>query len=79
MIFNLGCEGGSTSDTEKPDVEQDDTIDSRVSVSLATPTGELLRPDATDASALATLLRAETNESTDRQRERRFACPFCGK
>ncbi|CAG9769372.1 unnamed protein product [Ceutorhynchus assimilis] len=74
-----GCEGGSTSDTEKPDVEQDDTIDSRVSNSLATPASDVSRADPSDASALATLLRAETNESADRQRERRFACPFCGK
>ncbi|XP_050308896.1 zinc finger protein 358-like isoform X2 [Anthonomus grandis grandis] len=74
-----GCEGGSTSDIEKPDVEQDDTIDSRVSVSLATPANELHRADPSDVSALATLLRTENTESADRQRERRFACPFCGK
>ncbi|XP_076251542.1 uncharacterized protein LOC143190838 isoform X4 [Rhynchophorus ferrugineus] len=74
-----GCEGASTMETEKPDVEQDDTIDSRVSGSLPTPAAELLRSDGTDAAALATLLRAEPNDSTDRQRERRFACPFCGK
>ncbi|XP_030760952.1 zinc finger protein 629-like [Sitophilus oryzae] len=74
-----GCEGGSTMDTDKQEAEQDDTIDSRVSASLSTSTSELLRADGTDAAALATLLRAEANDSSDRQRERRFACPFCGK
>ncbi|XP_048516829.1 zinc finger and SCAN domain-containing protein 10 isoform X2 [Dendroctonus ponderosae] len=71
-----GCEA---EDPEKADVDQDDTIDSRVSGNLANATSELLRAEATEASALATLLRAETNETAERQRERRFACPFCGK
>lgn len=68
---------GSASDQEKPDVEQDDTIDSRVSGSAATPVTE--RPEGADASALASLLRSEVSDTPDRQRERRFACPFCGK
>lgn len=68
---------GSASDQEKPDVEQDDTIDSRVSGSAATPVTK--RPEGADASALASLLRSEVSDTPDRQRERRFACPFCGK
>lgn len=58
-------------------MEQDDTIDSRVSGSAATPVTE--RPESADASALASLLRSEVSDTPDRQRERRFACPFCGK
>ncbi|XP_060523987.1 protein bric-a-brac 1-like isoform X2 [Cylas formicarius] len=72
-----GCEGGTSSDAERTEAEQDDTIDSRVGLPAAT--GNLLRRTTGDAGMLSTLMRTDNADTSDRQRERRFACPFCGK
>ncbi|KAF2893029.1 hypothetical protein ILUMI_13141 [Ignelater luminosus] len=67
---------GASSDIEKTEVEQDDTIDSVVS-SLVIPSGSAANNVRNSQEAsLLNLLRADTIEH---QRERRFACPFCGK
>lgn len=66
---------GTSSDAEKTEAEQDDTIDS-----MALPfqghssSSDLVR--SVHDSPLMNFLRAD---SVERQRERRFACPFCGK
>lgn len=70
--------GGTSSDAEKTEAEQDDTIDSMAAFSFpntTTPTSDLLMRSAHENSII-NFLRADTAE---RQRERRFACPFCGK
>ncbi|XP_057662684.1 zinc finger and BTB domain-containing protein 17-like isoform X1 [Diorhabda carinulata] len=66
---------GTSSDAEKNEAEQDDTIDS-IAFSCQGTSGyptDLLR---TSESSIINFLRAE---SIEKQRERRFACPFCGK
>ncbi|KAF5294293.1 hypothetical protein FQA39_LY13437 [Lamprigera yunnana] len=63
-------------DVEKTEVEQDDTIDSMVS-SLAVPSGS--SADIVNNSQDASLLSLLRTNTLDLQRERRFACPFCGK
>ncbi|XP_031332306.1 zinc finger protein 135-like isoform X1 [Photinus pyralis] len=67
---------GMSSDLEKTEVEQDDTIDSVVS-SLAVPSGSAV--DAVNNTQDASLLSLLRSDAADHQRERRFACPFCGK
>nr|XP_023019928.1 zinc finger and SCAN domain-containing protein 12-like [Leptinotarsa decemlineata] len=67
---------GTSSDAEKTEAEQDDTIDSIAYSFQGNPStcaSELLR---TSESSIINFLRAD---SAERQRERRFACPFCGK
>lgn len=65
-----------SSDVEKAEVEQDDTIDSMAfSLTAAGSSGAESFRNAQEASIIS-FLRADAAE---RQRERRFACPFCGK
>ncbi|XP_017786532.1 PREDICTED: zinc finger and BTB domain-containing protein 49-like [Nicrophorus vespilloides] len=68
---NIEVAEGSTDD--KIEVEQDDTIDS-FSIAAAASSSEAFR-HAQEASIIS-FLKADAAE---RQRERRFACPFCGK
>ncbi|XP_071055551.1 zinc finger protein 284-like [Onthophagus taurus] len=78
---NDATQEANSSDVDKndPDQDQDDTIDSMVGFprptsSTASSTSEAYR-NAQEASIIS-FLRADAAE---RQRERRFACPFCGK
>lgn len=67
---------GTSSDAEKTEAEQDDTIDSMAfSYQGATTSNADLLRNAQESSII-NFLRAD---SAERQRERRFACPFCGK
>ncbi|XP_044262729.1 zinc finger protein 354A-like [Tribolium madens] len=67
---------GASSDAEKPDADQDDTIDSMaVSYPVSSGTGLDILRSSHDPSIIS-FLRADAAE---KQRERRFACPFCGK
>lgn len=65
---------GVSSDADKTEAEQDDTIDSLSLNAAGTSSSDALR-NAQEASIIS-YLRADAAE---RQRERRFACPFCGK
>lgn len=65
-----------SSDVDKAEAEQDDTIDSMAfSLTTAGSSASETFRNAQEASILS-FLRADAAE---RQRERRFACPFCGK
>lgn len=65
----------ASSDADKTEAEQDDTIDSMAfNLATAGSSSEAFR-NAQEASIIS-FLRADAAE---RQRERRFACPFCGK
>lgn len=67
---------GAASDSEKLEADQDDTIDSMgFSLAASSSTASEAFKTAHEASILS-FLRADAAE---RQRERRFACPFCGK
>ncbi|KAJ3619579.1 hypothetical protein MTP99_005250 [Tenebrio molitor] len=75
--LNDDCAGeGASSDAEKTEADQDDTIDS-MALSFPVSSGaslDILR-GGHDSSIIG-FLRADAAE---KQRERRFACPFCGK
>lgn len=62
-------------EVEKPEAEQDDTIDS-LALNFPVTNNSNLDILRTDSSSIISFLRADAAE---KQRERRFACPFCGK
>lgn len=59
----------------KDNIDQDDTIDS-IGFSLSTPAGS---SESCSTSQEASILNFLRMDAAERQRERRFACPFCGK
>jgi DNA-directed RNA polymerase subunit RPC12/RpoP len=74
--FRFVAGEGASSDAEKTEADQDDTIDS-MALSFPVSSGaslDILR-GGHDSSIIG-FLRADAAE---KQRERRFACPFCGK
>ncbi|CAH1155253.1 unnamed protein product [Phaedon cochleariae] len=80
MADEMAAEGTSSDAEKTEEADQDDTIDS---LAFPFPSNSSNCPQnltnsvAGEASSVLNLLRGDS--SADRQRERRFACPFCGK
>ncbi|KAK6628173.1 hypothetical protein RUM43_001985 [Polyplax serrata] len=67
--------GKSAKDHRVSDSEQDETIDTLAPCPI-TGNSEVIRCQQESSSPLVNLLRMDPS---DRQRENRFSCPFCGK
>ncbi|KAL3280339.1 hypothetical protein HHI36_017828 [Cryptolaemus montrouzieri] len=66
----------SDAEVEKTDSEQDNTVDS---ISPLTPSSMMCNSDLMKNDQDSPIMNFLRGENLNRQRERKFACPFCGK